>query len=269
MDLSIRGDVAIIVGGARGIGLATAELLLAEGVCIEIWDYDDSGLAVAQRLNQTSHHEVAFRSVDIVDADACVEAVKAASADWPKVDHLILTAAVGSGKFGFPFTNLKPEHWRRVIEINVLGTANVAHAIAPVLMERRSGTITLLASVAGQMGSQTDPPYSASKAANINFMQCMAKDLAPFNVRVNAVNPGMVQTELNRSVWQAWHNQQPVDQQRSYEDWAGDKVRKVVPLGRWQTPDDIAAAIAFLISPRARNITGQSINIDGGFVMHS
>lgn len=268
MDLSIHGDVAIIVGGARGIGLATAELLLAEGAEVEIWDHDVSGTAVAERLSQLSDRRVVFRRLDIVDPDACVSAVNAACAGWPKLDHLILTAAVGSGKFGFPFTNLSPGDWRRVIEINVLGTANVAHAIAPVLMQQRSGTLTLLASVAGQMGSQTDPPYSASKAANINFMQCMAKDLAPFNVRVNAVNPGMVQTDLNRSVWQAWHDQQPPNERRSYEDWAGDKVRKVVPLGRWQTPDDIAAAIAFLISPRARNITGQSINIDGGFVMH-
>ena len=136
------------------------------------------------------------------------------------------------------------------------------------MMEQRSGTITMLGSVAGQIGSQTDPPYSASKAANINFMQCMAKDLAPYDVRVNLVNPGMVQTELNRSVWQAWHDQQPLDQRRSYEEWAGEKVRKVIPLGRWQTPEDIAAMIVFLSSPRARNITGQTINIDGGFVMH-
>ena len=269
MDLGLKDHVAIIVGGAQGIGLATAELLIEEGANVELWDRDRAVSQVALRLQATTAQKVLARYIDIVDAQACDAAVAAAVQQWPRLDHLVLAAAVGSGKFGFPFTNLEPENWRRVIEVNVLGTANIAHAIAPVFMAQRSGTLTLLASVAGQMGSQTDPPYSASKAANINFMQCMAKDLAPYNVRVNAVNPGMVQTELNRNVWQAWHDQQPLDQRRTYEQWAGEKIRNVVPLGRWQTPADIAAAIAFLISARAANITGQALNVDGGFVMHS
>ena len=96
--------------------------------------------------------------------------------------------------------------------------------------------MVFIASVAGQIGSQTDPPYSASKAANINFAQCLAKDLAPHNIRVNIVNPGMVKTPLNRRIWQAWNDQQAPDRKRSYDEWAGDKVRTVVPLGRWQAP---------------------------------
>lgn len=269
MDLGLQNDVAIIVGGARGIGLATARLLLEEGANVELWDHDLQGATTAAELQKGTEQTAIFRRVDIVDEAACRGAVEAAAAQWSRLDHLVLAAAIGSGKFGFPFTHLEPTHWRRVMEVNVLGTANIAHAIAPKLMAQRSGTFTLLGSVAGQMGSQTDPPYSASKAANINFMQCMAKDLAPYDVRVNIVNPGMVQTELNRSVWQAWHDLQPPEDRRSYEDWAGEKVRKVVPLGRWQTPEDIAAAIVFLVSSRARNITGQAINVDGGFVMHS
>jgi NAD(P)-dependent dehydrogenase (short-subunit alcohol dehydrogenase family) len=78
----------------------------------------------------------------------------------------------------------------------------------------------------------------------------------------------MVQTALNRSVWEAWNRQQPEAERRSYEDWAGDKVRRVVPLGRWQEPTDIAAMAVFLASSCARNVTGQTINVDGGFVMH-
>jgi NAD(P)-dependent dehydrogenase (short-subunit alcohol dehydrogenase family) len=79
----------------------------------------------------------------------------------------------------------------------------------------------------------------------------------------------MIKTPLNRSVWQAWYNQQPEDQRQSYEDWASEKARRVAPLGRWQTPEDIAAAAVFLASRRAQNITGQTINVDGGQVMHS
>src|SRR6202040_433291 len=98
--------------------------------------------------------------------------------------------------------------WGRVLEVNVVGAANVAHAFAPALVRAGSGTMLFLASVAGQIGSQTDPPYSASKAALINFAQCAARDLAPHGVRVNALCPGMVPTVLNRAVWEAWARQQ-------------------------------------------------------------
>jgi NAD(P)-dependent dehydrogenase (short-subunit alcohol dehydrogenase family) len=122
--------------------------------------------------------------------------------------------------------------------------------------------------VAGQIGSQTDPPYSASKAALINFAQCAAKDLAAYNVRVNTLCPGMVKTAVNRAVWEAWTRQQPPEKRQTYEEWADEKVRRMVPLGRWQTPEDIAAMAVFLASSRAANVTGQTINVDGGFVMH-
>src|SRR5205823_5806334 len=145
-----------------------------------------------------------------------------------RVDHVVFAVAVGSGRFGFPFWNLTPDDWPRVLGVNVVGAVNVAHAFAPALVEARSGTMLFLASVAGQIGSQTDPPYSASKAALINFAQCAAKDLAPYGVRVNALCPGMVRTALNRSVWEAWNAQQAPGEKQSYEEWAGEKVRRVV-----------------------------------------
>jgi 2-hydroxycyclohexanecarboxyl-CoA dehydrogenase len=184
------------------------------------------------------------------------------------ISHLVHAAAMGSGKFGFPFTNLEPGDWPRVLDVNVMGMVHVSHAIAPGMVARRAGTMVFIASVAGQIGSQTDPPYSASKAANINFAQCLAKDMAPHNVRVNIVNPGMVKTPLNRRVWQAWNDQQPADRKRSYEEWAGEKVRSVVPLGRWQAPEDVADMVVFLSSARTSQVTGQTINVDGGQVMH-
>jgi len=185
-----------------------------------------------------------------------------------RVDHVVFAVGIGSGKFGFPFWNVPPADWARVMDVNVIGAVNVAHAFAPTLVKAGAGTFVFLSSVAGQIGSQTDPPYSASKAALINFAQCAARDLAPHGVRVNTICPGMVQTELNKSVWAAWNARQPDDAKRSYEDWAGEKVRRVVPLGRWQTPEDIAAMAVFLASERAANVTGQTINVDGGFVMH-
>ena len=132
----------------------------------------------------------------------------------------------------------------------------------------RAGTLLFLGSVAGQIGSPTDPPYSASKAGLINFAQCAARDLAPFGVRVNTLCPGMVKTALNRSIWQAWADRQPEAERLSYDDWAAEKIHRMIPLGRWQEPEEIAAMAVFLASPRARSITGQTINVDGGFVMH-
>jgi 2-hydroxycyclohexanecarboxyl-CoA dehydrogenase len=280
LELGFEGQVAIVIGGASGIGAATARLFCEEGAHIEIWDRDLRGVELAHQLcnaarpqagNQTAAAQTApravFREVDITSQSACEAAAAAAATEWGQFHHAVLAAAIGSGKFGFPYTNLQPSDWLRVLEVNIMGMVHVAHALGPRLRAWADGSLTFLGSVAGQIGSQTDPPYSASKAANINFMQCLARDLAPHGVRVNLVNPGMVQTPLNRSVWQAWHDQQPPEARRSYDDWAGDKVRRVVPLGRWQTPEDIAAMLVFLSSRRAASVTGQTINVDGGFVM--
>ena len=156
-----------------------------------------------------------------------------------------------------------------MLEVNVLGMVNVAHAVAPGMIERKRGTMVFLASVAGQIGSPTDPPYSASKAANINFAQCLARDLAPHGVRVNTVCPGMVKTPLNESVWKAWHDRQPAG---AAQDLTTNGPRRrcgrVVPLGRWQKPEDVADMVVFLSSDRAGEVTGQTINVDGGYVMH-
>jgi 2-hydroxycyclohexanecarboxyl-CoA dehydrogenase len=122
--------------------------------------------------------------------------------------------------------------------------------------------------VAGQIGSPTDPPYSASKAANINFAQVLARDLAPHGVRVNTVCPGMVRTPMNEAVWKAWHDRQPPEERKSYDEWTAEKIQARIPLGRWQRPEDIADMVVFLSSDRAVEVTGQTINVDGGYVMH-
>jgi NAD(P)-dependent dehydrogenase (short-subunit alcohol dehydrogenase family) len=185
------------------------------------------------------------------------------------IDHLVFSVGAGSGRFGFPFWNLDPVDWARVLEINLMGAVHVAHAFAPQFVRRRKGSMLFLVSVAGQIGSQTDPPYSAAKAGLINFVQCAAKDFAPHGVRVNALSPSMVKTDLNESVWRAGQTRLPPAQQQDYETWAAEKIRKVSPLGQWQTPAEFAAMAVFLASEHARNITGQTINIDGGQVMHS
>jgi 2-hydroxycyclohexanecarboxyl-CoA dehydrogenase len=268
MDLELNGHVAVVTGAASGIGLACAHGLAREGCRVAVWDrsanVDETAGLISGYLGSSSLGLV----VDVSDFAEVEAAVQKTEAALGPISHLVHAAAIGSGKFGFPFSNLEPNDWPRVLEVNVLGMVNVAHAIATGMVARRQGTMVFIGSVAGQIGSQTDPPYSASKAAGINFAQCLAKDLAPHNVRVNTVNPGMVRTPLSRQIWQAWSDQQTPDRRRSYEDWARAKVRAVAPLGRCQDAEDVADMVAFLSSARADQVTGQTINVDGGQVMH-
>ena len=268
MELNLKNHVVVVTGGGSGIGRASAMTFAAEGANVAIWDLGNSAKRVAEEIEGAFPVRAIGISVDVTDESVVLAATAQTTKVLGPINHLVHAAGIGSGKFGFPFTNLRPEDWLRVLQVNVMGMVHVAHAIAPPMVERHSGTMVFVASVAGQIGSQTDPPYSASKAANINFAQCMAKDLAAKGVRANTVCPGMVQTPLNRSVWQAWYDQTPPAEQLSYDEWAQRKIRVVVPLGQWQTPEAIADMIVFLSSDRSAHVTGQTINVDGGFVMH-
>jgi 2-hydroxycyclohexanecarboxyl-CoA dehydrogenase len=263
MNLELADQVAVVIGGARGLGHAIAKAFAAEAARVAIVDISADVEAAAASFSGLGI------TADVTNFEAMREAESSIRSRFGRVDHLIFAAGIGSGKFGFPFWRLDPSDWPRVLAVNLIGAVNAAHAFAPNMAEAKTGTMVFLASVAGQMGSQTDPPYSASKAGLINFAQCAAKDLAPFGVRVNALNPGMVKTPLNRSVWQAWVDRQSPEQRVEYDEWAAEKIAKLIPLNRWQTADDVAAMAVFLASARAANITGQTINVDGGYVMHS
>lgn len=268
MDLQLAGQRALVVGGASGIGLAIARAFAREGCSVLIWDRSEE--TVQRALELSRDYPVACHAcrVDVTDYPRLQTTLQAITQADGTIDHVVYAAGMGSGKFGFPFWKLDPNDWDRVLRVNLIGAVNVAHALAPGMAERGSGTFLFISSVAGQIGSQTDPPYSAAKAGLINFAMAAAKDLAPHGVRVNTICPGMIQTPLNRAVWQAWNDQQPEGSKRTYEDWAGEKVHNVIPLKRWQTPEDIAELTVFLASSKAQNITGQTLNVDGGWVMH-
>ncbi len=268
MDLHLKNHIAVVTGGASGIGLGIARGFAAEGCHVALWDRSSNVTEQARLLADTYSVKTLGVEVDVADEASVNLALQQTVAELGAPEHIVHAAAIGSGKFGFPFTKLKPGDWSRVLDVNIMGMVHVAHATVPGLLTQGRGTLVFVSSVAGQIGSQTDPPYSASKAANINFAQCLAKDLAPRGIRVNSVCPGMVQTPLNRGVWESWNADQPAEKKRSYEEWAGDKVRQIVPLGRWQTPENIADMIVFLSSVRASEVTGQTINVDGGYVMH-
>jgi len=266
---SMKDRIVVVTGGASGIGLASVRLFAAEGASVAIWDCSPDAANVSQQINDDMNCLTASFHVDVSDEKAVRIALQQTQQRFgTRVDHLVHGVAIGSGKFGFPFLNLEPSDWVRVLQVNIMGMVNVAHAIAPSMIEQKSGSMVFLASVAGQIGSQTDPPYSASKAANINFAQCIAKDLAPHGIRVNTICPGMVKTPLNRSVWQAWFDQAGMAERMTYEEWSQKKIESIVPLKQWQTPEDIANMVFFLSSERGAQVTGQTINVDGGYVMH-
>lgn len=255
-------------GGTRGIGRAIADGFADEGARVVICDVAPETTKLnASPTESTSRSGLAGMLVDATKLSEVDGSVRTIKERFGRCDAVVYAAGIGSGQFGFPFWNVDPARWSRVFEVNLYGAVNVAHAFRESLIASQ-GSLLFLSSVAGQIGSQTDPPYSAAKAAVLNFMQCAAKDFAPFGVRVNAICPGMVKTALNRSVYEAWATRQPANADvPPYEAWAEEKIRRVVPLGRWQTAEDIAAAALFLCSPRAANVTGQQFNVDGGFVM--
>lgn len=267
MDLLVKGDVAVVVGGAQGIGRAIVEAALGEGMRVAILDIHSDTESVANDLG--GEPNVFGYCADVTRQESLDAAADQVLRQLGTVDHVFCAAGAGSGKYGFPFWNLEPEDWPRILDINLTGAVRTLHAFREHLLASKQGSALLIASIAGQIGSPTDPPYSAAKAGVINFAQCAARDFAEHGVRVNAISPGMIQTTLNKAVWQAWNDRQPPAEQIDYETWGTQKVERNCPLGRWQTPEDIAAAALFLASPRARNITGQTLNVDGGQVMHA
>lgn len=257
MQLNLCGQRIAVFGAASGIGRSIALSFLDEGCVVHGFDR----IADAPPLKTGGD----IRSGDVTSYSRVQDFAR----EIGEIDHVVFSVGAGSGKYGFPFWNLDPGDWARVLEINLIGAVNVAHAFAPGMAERRRGSLLFLVSVAGQIGSQTDPPYSAAKAGLINFMQCAAKDLAPHGVRANALSPGMVRTDLNASVWAAAQRVLPEPARQDYTVWADEKIRKVAPLGRWQEAAEYAAMAVFLASDHAKNVTGQTINIDGGQVMHA
>ena len=257
MNLELQSRVVVVFGGASGIGRGIATAFQHEGAKVAVVDLASSNDLAALHCQ-----------VDVTDFQQVELALQTIAQQLGPVDHAVFAVGMGSGQFGFPFWKVGLDTWDRVLRVNLTAAAVVAHALVPTFTSRRSGTLLFLSSVAGQVGSPTDPPYSAAKAGLLNFAEVCAKDFAPYGVRVNTICPGMIATPLNRSVWQAWHDQQPTELKKSYDDWTAEKIARTVPLGRWQTVEDVAAVAVFLASDRAKNITGQTINVDGGQVMH-
>lgn len=244
--MRFEGRVAVVTGGGSGIGAATVRRLAAEGATVHVVDRDAGGAEeVAAEVGATPV------TLDVADHEAVVTALGGLAVD-------VLVNNAGIDRWGF-FANTEPEYWHEVVNVNLLGVMSCTHAVLPGMHGRGEGAIVSVASEAGRAGSPGGVPYSASKAGVIGFTRALARESARYGVRVNAVAPGPIETPL------LMHAGEQVGEERA------ERMRAAMMLGtsmrRLGTPDEVAAAIAFLASGDASYVTGQTLNVSGGLTM--
>jgi len=246
----LQDQVAIVTGGARGIGRATA-LRLAEAGADVVVNYVRQEVAAQEVVDACSELGVRALSVagDVSNPRAATALVESMMDQFGRVDLLVANAGIWEGA---PVEELSEELWDRVIDTNLKGTWSVCRAAVPVLKQAKQGAIVIVSSTAGQRGEAGYSNYAASKGGQISFTKSLAVELAP-DIRVNCVAPGWVDTELNDPVFTSGRFKQ--------------EITEAIPLRRIATADDVALAIVFLASDWARHITGEVLNVNGGAVL--
>jgi NAD(P)-dependent dehydrogenase (short-subunit alcohol dehydrogenase family) len=265
--LLLQDRVAVVTGGATGIGRAIGLALAGQGAHIVVSDINrdaaEKTAAEIRKLGVKAEPDV----TDVTDAAATQKMAQHAAHKLGRVDILINNAGVAGAPGWHTRAESTEEDWRFTYRVNVIGSVNAANAVIPLMKKARYGKILNLASIAGREGRPSLPHYSVTKAAIINYTQALARELAADNINVNAVCPGLLWTPMWEQVGNRYARNDP--------QYAGMESRAVfakmiaarIPLGREQTPEDIGDAAVFLCSDDAKNITGQALNVDGGFFM--
>jgi 3-oxoacyl-[acyl-carrier protein] reductase len=243
--IDLTGRIAIVTGGARGIGFATAQKMLASGAAVALWDIDAAALAkAAAALARNGRVHTAV--VDLTDAEAVENAVAALLKDFGKIDILVNNAGITGGNAAL--WELTPEVWRRVIEVNLVAPYLVCRAVVPHMIAAGYGRIVNIASIAGKDGNPNASHYSASKAGLIGLTKSLAKELATKGVLVNCITPAAAKTEMFGQMTQA------------HIDYMLSKI----PMNRFVTVEELAAMIAWLSSEDCSFSTGAVFDISGG-----
>jgi 2-hydroxycyclohexanecarboxyl-CoA dehydrogenase len=248
--MRLEGRIALVTGGASGIGAATVRRLAAEGARVAVADIDlDGARAVAGEVDGHALH------LDVADAASAVAAAAETESELGPIDVLVNNA--GTDRFAF-FVNTDEALWDFVLGVNLRGTIAVTHAVLDGMQRRGGGAIVNVASEAGRVGSQGSVVYSAAKAGVIGFTRAVARESSRFGVRVNAVAPGPIDTPLL--------NAAPVELGEIGERLKAGMIA-ATSMRRIGQPEEVAAAIAFLASDDASFVTGQTINVSGGLSM--
>ncbi len=242
-------QVALVTGASRGIGRAIARQLGAEGyaVCINYLTHRDLAQELAEQMRAAGQMAIAVQA-DVADRTAVETMVRTAASELGPVTLLVNNAGISQQGL---FQDVDDAQWDRFLAVNLTGARNTIQAVLPHMLSEKAGNIINISSIWGLRGASCEVAYAATKAAMVGLTRSLALELAPSGIRVNAVAPGCIETDMVRAL--------------------GDETRAMLvdetPLGRLGTPEDIAGAVAFLASERASFLTGQILTADGGFIV--
>ncbi len=268
MDLNDK--VAIVTGSGRGIGRAIAEEMARYGASVVVSDLDGDAVArtAAEIRADFPHVAVDSSALDVTDDDSVANMTAQVIDRFGRIDILVNNAGI-IGAPGWENREQPAEiDWDRIYEVNVKGIARVSDCVAESMKTKRYGKIVNIASVAGRQGSMRNPPYNASKSGVISLTQAYALGLAPFNINVNAICPGLLWTPMWERIATRTINLNDSMEGMTPREAFEQFVAQSIPLGREQTPRDIGRLAVFLASDLAMNITGQAINVNGGSGMN-
>jgi 2-dehydro-3-deoxy-L-rhamnonate dehydrogenase (NAD+) len=244
-QIDLHNRAAIVTGGARGIGRAIAERLLASGARVSLWDVDAAALATAAR-ELAGAGTVHTATVDLAEFASVKTAAEATAAAFGKLDILVNNAGITGGNA--KTWELNPDDWRRVMDVNLNGPFYCCQAVVPHLLKNGYGRIVNIASIAGKEGNPNAAHYSASKAGVIALTKSLGKELATANITVNAVTPAVIATDILQQMTQA------------HIDYMLSKI----PMGRFGKKEEAAALVAWLCSEDCSFTTGAVFDLSGG-----
>ncbi len=246
--LDLKGRVALVTGASRGIGRAIALALGDRGATLAVSDIlTDAVCAFAEELRALGRTAEAF-TLDVTDNASVEAAVEGVLAKFGHVDVLVNNAGIARDQL---LMRMKRDDWDLVLRLNLTGAFACTQAVLRPMLKQRGGRIIGISSVVGQMGNAGQSNYAASKAGLIGFSKAVAREVAGRNITVNVVAPGLIDTDMTRALPEAVRT-----------EWVSK-----VPLGRFGTPEDVAAAVCFLATDQAAYITGQVIAVNGGMYM--
>jgi 3-oxoacyl-[acyl-carrier protein] reductase len=246
---SLNDKVAVVTGASRGIGRAIALALGRAGarIAITCMSQREAAEEVATLLQKMGGEGRVYQ-FDVADFAATASAIDHITKDFGGLDILVCNAGVRNDQL---LVRMQPETWESVIRTNLSGTFNCARAAARTMLRQRWGRIIAISSIAGLAGNAGQTNYAASKAGMIGFTKSLAKELAPRGITVNAVAPGLIDTDMTTTL----------------SDTQREALLQQIPAGSFGTPDDVASCVAFLASEAARYITGEVISVSGGLLI--
>ncbi|WP_309572359.1 SDR family oxidoreductase [Deinococcus sp.] len=260
MDLGLTGKVAVVTGGSVGIGLAVARGLAAEGVHLALCARDAARLeGVAEAIRAEFGVRVLPVPADVGVAADIDRMVAAVQAEFGGADILFNNAGTGSEE---TVLDAPDEKWQQYWDLHVMAAVRLSRALAPLMMERGGGVILNNASICASQPLGYEPIYNVTKAALVMFSKCLANELIPHGIRVNALNPGLVRTPD----WEKTARILTEGKAQTWEAYLQNIADENAPIGRFARPEEIADFAVFLCSPRASYSVGSTYYVDGGWL---